>query len=81
MTQYNQIFDPQFSNIVETDTGANMPFPVWDDVQNSSVQVGETTQSNEVDSAKRPRVSCCVFVIPVYACLIIPCAVAFQPGQ
>jgi HK97 family phage major capsid protein len=51
MKQHDQIFDPQFSNIVETDTGNNMPFPVWDDVTNQSVQVGETTQSNEVDVA------------------------------
>jgi HK97 family phage major capsid protein len=49
--QYDKIFDPQFSNIVETDTGANMPFPVWDDVTNQSVQVGEASQSTELDVA------------------------------
>lgn len=51
MKQYDEIFDPQFSNVVETDTGNAMPFPVWDDLSNQSVQVGETVQSNEVDVA------------------------------
>jgi HK97 family phage major capsid protein len=51
MKQYDSIFDPQFSNIIETDTGNNMPFPVWDDVSNQSVQVGEAAVSNEVDVA------------------------------
>jgi HK97 family phage major capsid protein len=51
MRQYDAIFDSQFCNVVETDTGNNMPFPVWDDVTNQSVQVGETAQSNEVDVA------------------------------
>jgi HK97 family phage major capsid protein len=51
MRQYDSVFDPEFSNVVETDTGGVMPFPVWDDLQNQSVQVGETVQSNEVDVA------------------------------
>lgn len=51
MKQYDQIFDPEFCNICETETGANMPFPVWDDVSNQSVQVTETSQSSEVDVA------------------------------
>jgi HK97 family phage major capsid protein len=51
MKQYDSIFDSQFCNIVETDSGNNMPFPVWDDVTNQSVQVGEAAQSNEVDVA------------------------------
>jgi HK97 family phage major capsid protein len=51
MKMYDAIFDDEFSNIVETETGANMPFPAWDDVANASVQVGETSQSNEVDIA------------------------------
>ena len=51
MRQYDQIFDPLFSNIVETETGSNMPFPMIDDVTNSSVQVSESAQSSEVDVA------------------------------
>jgi len=51
MKQYDQIFSEQFSNVVETETGNNTAFPVWDDVTNQSVQVGETTQSTEVDIA------------------------------
>lgn len=51
MKQHDQVFDERFSNVVETDTGANMPFPSWDDVANASVQVGETVQSTEVEIA------------------------------
>ena len=51
MKNYDQLFDPRFCNVVETDTGASMPFPVIDDVSNASVQVGETSQSTEVDVA------------------------------
>ena len=51
MKQHDQIFDPLFSNIVETNTGTNMPYPSWDDASNSSVQVGEGVQSSEVDVA------------------------------
>jgi HK97 family phage major capsid protein len=51
MKQYDQLFDEQFSNVVETETGANTAFPVWDDVTNASVQVTETAQSTEVDVA------------------------------
>lgn len=51
MRQYDQIFDDKFSNVIETDTGANTPFPAWDDVTNASVQVGEAQQSTEVDIA------------------------------
>jgi HK97 family phage major capsid protein len=51
MKQYDQVFDSLFCNVVETDSGGAMPFPSWDDVSNSSVQVGETVQSNEVDVA------------------------------
>jgi HK97 family phage major capsid protein len=55
MKTYDAIFDPQFSNIYETATGSNMPFPVWSDVDgstsNDSVQVGESNISTEVDVA------------------------------
>ncbi len=52
MKTYDAIFDDQFSNIFETATGSNMPFPVFDDTNNNSVQVGETVQSGgEVDIA------------------------------
>ncbi|HTX14754.1 MAG TPA: phage major capsid protein [Candidatus Baltobacteraceae bacterium] len=51
MRQFDDVFSPEFSNLVETDTGNAMPFPVWDDVSNSSVQISETTQSGEVDVA------------------------------
>jgi HK97 family phage major capsid protein len=51
MKQHDEVFDPMFSNIVETVTGDNMPFPSMDDVANASVQVGETVQSSEVDVA------------------------------
>jgi len=47
--QYDQIFDDAYCNIVETPTGGNTAFPVWDDVSVSSTQIGETVQSNEVD--------------------------------
>ena len=43
------IFSERFSNVFETATGSNFPFPVFDDTNNDSVQVGETLQSNEVD--------------------------------
>jgi HK97 family phage major capsid protein len=48
MKQYDSIFDPEFSNIVESDTGGAMPFPVWSDVSHQAVLVSETTQSVEV---------------------------------
>jgi HK97 family phage major capsid protein len=51
MKTYDAIFDPQYSNIIETVTGTNMPFPVWDDTANNSVQVSETNISSEVDIA------------------------------
>lgn len=51
MKKYDAVFDEQFSNICETTTGAVMPFPSWDDLANSSVQIGETLQSAEVDIA------------------------------
>ncbi|MFZ0978728.1 MAG: phage major capsid protein [Candidatus Acidiferrales bacterium] len=51
MKQYDSVFDAQFSNIIETDDGNVMPFPAWDDLENSSALVGETQQSNEVDVA------------------------------
>jgi HK97 family phage major capsid protein len=51
MKTADAIFDPAFSNIYETPTGANTPFPVWNDTANDSVQVGETVQSGEVDVA------------------------------
>jgi HK97 family phage major capsid protein len=51
MKKYDAVFDEQFSNICETNTGAVMPFPAWDDLANSSVQIGETLQSAEVDVA------------------------------
>jgi HK97 family phage major capsid protein len=51
MKTYDAIFDKRFSNVVETATGSNMPFPIFDDVSNDSVQVGETSISTEVDIA------------------------------
>jgi HK97 family phage major capsid protein len=48
---YDAIFDDQFCNVVETDTGAVTPFPIWSDVGNAAVQVGEATQSVEVQVA------------------------------
>ena len=51
MRQYDSVFDPMFSNIVETDTGSTLPMPAFDDLSNASVQVGETVQSSEVDVA------------------------------
>ena len=51
LKQYDAIFDDQFCNVVETPTGAGMPFPIWSDVGNSAVQVGEATQSVEVQVA------------------------------
>jgi HK97 family phage major capsid protein len=48
LKQHDAIFDPAFSNVVETETGAVTPFPIFDDVGNNAVQVGETSQSTEV---------------------------------
>ena len=45
MKAYDAIFDDQFCNVVETDTGAVTPFPIWSDIANAAVQVGEATQS------------------------------------
>ena len=47
--QYDQLFDSQFHNSIDTDTGAVTPAPAFNDVTNSSVQVGEAQQSSEVD--------------------------------
>jgi HK97 family phage major capsid protein len=44
----DDIFNPTFCNQVDSDTGAVMPFPIWSDVGNDAVLVGETTQSTEV---------------------------------
>ncbi|MFZ0978394.1 MAG: phage major capsid protein [Candidatus Acidiferrales bacterium] len=49
LKQHDQIFDDQFSTIIETSTGANMPVPVLDDVSASAVQISETTAPTEVD--------------------------------
>jgi HK97 family phage major capsid protein len=43
MKEYNQIFDPEFSNVIETENGANFPVPAFDDVSTSSVLVSENT--------------------------------------
>lgn len=51
MKQYDQVFDPAFSNAVETENGNGMPFPVWDDAANNAVQTSEATQGVEVDIA------------------------------
>ena len=48
---YDEIFNPEFSNVFFTDSGSAMNFPWVDDTTNSSVIVGETAQSNEVDVA------------------------------
>lgn len=47
--QYDQIFDSQFCNVIETPTGASTSFPVWDDITQNSFQVGETAKVNEAD--------------------------------
>ena len=51
LKQYDAIFDPEFSNVVETATGGSTAFPIWDDVNNQAVQVGETLSSGEVEVA------------------------------
>src|SRR5580704_8468749 len=51
MKQYDQIFDEQFSNVVETPTGNSTAFPSWDDVASAATQVSETLQTSEVDVA------------------------------
>lgn len=50
MKQYDQIFDDDFSNIVETDKGTPMPFPAVDDTVDA-IQVNESAQSSEVDAS------------------------------
>jgi HK97 family phage major capsid protein len=49
--QSDQIFDDQVCHVVETATGNNTAFPVWNDVNSQSVQVGETNVGSEVDVA------------------------------
>jgi HK97 family phage major capsid protein len=44
----DDIFKPEFCNQIDTDTGAVMPFPVWSDLGNDAVLVGESVQSTEV---------------------------------
>jgi HK97 family phage major capsid protein len=49
MKEHDQIFEPWASNQIETSNGAIMQIPSADDVANQSVQIGETSQSTEVD--------------------------------
>jgi HK97 family phage major capsid protein len=51
MKAYDAIFDPEFCNVVETVNGNLTSFPIWDDVANEAVLVGETAQSGEVEIA------------------------------
>jgi HK97 family phage major capsid protein len=48
-TQWDQVYEPWASNIVETPTGNLMTFPGFNDVANPAVQVGEAVQGVEVD--------------------------------
>ncbi|HXX20513.1 MAG TPA: phage major capsid protein [Candidatus Acidoferrum sp.] len=51
LKQLDDIFNPEFCNIFETPTGGLTSFPIWDDVNNQAVLVGETVQSGEVEIA------------------------------
>jgi len=51
MKQGDDIFSPEFSNVVETPNGAVMSTPIWDDTNSDAVQVGEGSQSLEVTIA------------------------------
>lgn len=51
MKQYDQVFDPRFSNIIETEDGANLPVPAFDDVASASTLVGENTLSTDTKIA------------------------------
>ncbi|MHB8410518.1 MAG: phage major capsid protein [Candidatus Acidiferrales bacterium] len=49
MKQYDAIFDDDFSNIIETESGSPITLPILDDVSHASTLVGETIQSGESD--------------------------------
>jgi len=49
MAQYDQAFDPEFCNLIETPKGGVLTVPIADDVHNESVLVSETTASSETD--------------------------------
>lgn len=49
LKQYDELFDPEFHTPVETATGTVTTVPVWDDTENASTIVTETTDSSEVD--------------------------------
>jgi len=51
MKNYDQIFDGQFSNIVNTDTGSVLPVPAFDDVASAATILNENTSVGEVDIA------------------------------
>jgi HK97 family phage major capsid protein len=48
-TQWDQVYEPWASHIVETPTGGLMTYPGFNDVGNPAVQVGEAVQGVEVD--------------------------------
>jgi len=49
MAQYDQVFDPEFCNRIETPKGGVLVVPVVDDIHNESVLVSEGTGSTEAD--------------------------------
>lgn len=49
MAQYDQVFDPEFCNRIETPRGSVLTVPIANDVHNESVLVSETTGSTESD--------------------------------
>ncbi len=44
----DDIFNPTFCNQIDTPTGSVTPFPIWSDLGNDAVLVGEALQSTEV---------------------------------
>jgi len=49
MKQYDAIFDDQFCNVIETESGLPITLPILDDISHSSTLVSEAIQSSEVD--------------------------------
>ncbi len=47
MRQYDRLFDPDVVQVVETDTGAPLPFPEIDDVSNAAAIVAENVISTK----------------------------------
>lgn len=46
MQGYDDIFDPQFSNVVETQTGTVLPIPIFDDVETDAALVQESADQS-----------------------------------